>query len=211
MPHAMPPMQIRANPRSIIACARKTEGALMGIWQLIQQALLGKAAERPVAAQSPAPAVQAGKTVQTGKASQAGKARPTASGQRSQNSTKPQPQRSAQPGKPAGRQTQAMARQSHGGDTPLPSLDLVGRHYGTTKRSDSRRLEPQPLLDAATIANARSTIGNVEKNELSDEQISAIVGAAHNTLVLAGCRNRQNHHHRGVYRMAAEHRQGAAQ
>lgn len=74
MPHAMPPMQIRANPRSIIACARKTEGALMGIWQLIQQALLGKAAERPVAAQSPAPAVQAGKTVQTGKASQAGKA-----------------------------------------------------------------------------------------------------------------------------------------
>ena len=79
-----------------------------------------------------------------------------------------------------------MARQSHGGDTPLPSLDLIGRHYGTTKRSNSRRLEPQPLLDAATIANARSTIGNVEKNELSDEQISAIVGAAHNTLVLAG-------------------------
>lgn len=158
----------------------------MGIWQLIQQTLLGKAAERPVAAQSPAPAVQAGKAVQTGKASQAGKARPTAPGQRFQNSTKPQPQRSAQPGKPAGRQTQATARQSHGGDTPLPSLDLIGRHYGTTKRSNSRRLEPQPLLDAATIANARSTIGNVEKNELSDEQISAIVGAAHNTLVLAG-------------------------
>ena len=45
---------------------------------------------------------------------------------------------------------------------------------------------PQPLLPAEQIARARNIIGKIEKHELSDEQISAIAGAGHNTLVLAG-------------------------
>ena len=45
---------------------------------------------------------------------------------------------------------------------------------------------PQPMLPAEQIERARNTIGKIEKHELSDEQISAIAGAGHNTLVLAG-------------------------
>ena len=48
------------------------------------------------------------------------------------------------------------------------------------------KLTPQPLLPADRIDKARDIIGNIEKHELSDEQISAIAGAGHNTLVLAG-------------------------
>ena len=48
------------------------------------------------------------------------------------------------------------------------------------------KLTPQPLLPADRIDKARGIIGNIEKHELSDEQISAIAGAGHNTLVLAG-------------------------
>lgn len=50
------------------------------------------------------------------------------------------------------------------------------------------KLTPQPLLPADRIDKARGIIGNIEKHELSDEQISAIAGAGHNTLVLAGDR-----------------------
>ena len=45
---------------------------------------------------------------------------------------------------------------------------------------------PQPMLPAEQIERARNIIGKIEKHELSDEQISAIAGAGHNTLVLAG-------------------------
>lgn len=45
---------------------------------------------------------------------------------------------------------------------------------------------PQPLLPADQIARARNIIGKIEKHDLNDEQISAIAGAGHNTLVLAG-------------------------
>lgn len=48
------------------------------------------------------------------------------------------------------------------------------------------KLTPQPLLPADRIDKARGIIGNIEKHELSDEQISAIAGAGRNTLVLAG-------------------------
>ncbi len=42
------------------------------------------------------------------------------------------------------------------------------------------------MLPAEQIERARNIIGKIEKHELSDEQISAIAGAGHNTLVLAG-------------------------
>ena len=45
---------------------------------------------------------------------------------------------------------------------------------------------PQPLLPADQIERAQNIIGKIEKHDLSDEQISAIAGAGHNTLVLAG-------------------------
>ena len=44
----------------------------------------------------------------------------------------------------------------------------------------------EKLMPAETIAAGRRIVGDVEGHELSDEQITAIVGAAHNTLVLAG-------------------------
>lgn len=45
---------------------------------------------------------------------------------------------------------------------------------------------PQPLLPADQIERTQNIIGKIEKHDLSDEQISAIAGAGHNTLVLAG-------------------------
>ena len=44
----------------------------------------------------------------------------------------------------------------------------------------------EKLMPAETIAAGRRIVGDVEGHALSDEQITAIVGAAHNTLVLAG-------------------------
>ena len=57
-----------------------------------------------------------------------------------------------------------------------------------TQQSQSKpaKLTPQPLLPAERIDKARATIGKIEKHDLSDEQISAIAGSGHNTLVLAG-------------------------
>lgn len=45
---------------------------------------------------------------------------------------------------------------------------------------------PQPLLPADQIERMQNIIGKIEKHDLSDEQISTIAGAGHNTLVLAG-------------------------
>ena len=45
---------------------------------------------------------------------------------------------------------------------------------------------PQPLLPTDQIERMQNIIGKIEKHDLSDEQISAIAGAGHNTLVLAG-------------------------
>ena len=55
-----------------------------------------------------------------------------------------------------------------------------------TQTQQRTKLRPQPLLPAERIEQARETIGAIEKHELSDEQVSAIAGAGHNTLVLAG-------------------------
>ncbi|NMN00931.1 helicase IV [Bifidobacterium sp. DSM 109958] len=48
------------------------------------------------------------------------------------------------------------------------------------------RLKAHPPLSEARLAKARAVLGPVEGHELSDEQLSAIAGAGHNTLVLAG-------------------------
>lgn len=53
-------------------------------------------------------------------------------------------------------------------------------------QSKPAKLTPQPLLPAERIDKARAVIGKIEKHDLSDEQVSAIAGAGHNTLVLAG-------------------------
>lgn len=53
-------------------------------------------------------------------------------------------------------------------------------------QSKPAKLTPQPLLPAERIDKARAVIGKIEKHDLSDEQISAIASAGHNTLVLAG-------------------------
>ncbi len=50
----------------------------------------------------------------------------------------------------------------------------------------AQKLMPQPLLPADQIERTRNIIGKIEKHDLSDEQISAIADAGHNTLVLAG-------------------------
>lgn len=55
-----------------------------------------------------------------------------------------------------------------------------------TQTQQRTKLRPQPLLPAERIEQARETIGAIEKHELSDEQVSAIAGAGHNTLVLTG-------------------------
>ena len=184
----------------------------MGLLQLLRQALIGEAAEHPYRAaqpsvpadshdrqerterpRSPQPRSQAADR-QPGTASQAARASQTtgihqATGAvqtRRNPKTRPacssKPQHAAQSTERAG----ATTTQPRGNGTALPSLDLVGRRYGAGEQVHSHRLTPQPLLDDATIANARTAIGAIEKNELSDEQISAIAGAAHNTLVLAG-------------------------
>ncbi|KAB7790484.1 UvrD-helicase domain-containing protein [Bifidobacterium leontopitheci] len=51
---------------------------------------------------------------------------------------------------------------------------------------DTPTLQSQPQLPTNVLATARGILGKVEGHELSDEQLSAIVGAGHNTLVLAG-------------------------
>lgn len=71
----------------------------------------------------------------------------------------------------------------------------TNRSRSTTNRSraqyrsnsqSTQKLMLQPMLPAEQIERARNIIGKIEKHELSDEQISAIAGAGHNTLVLAG-------------------------
>lgn len=54
------------------------------------------------------------------------------------------------------------------------------------KTTGTRRPAPAPLLPQRDIDEARAVIGRIEHHDLSDEQISAIAGAGHNTLVLAG-------------------------
>ena len=106
----------------------------------------------------------------------------------------PQPARTATANAPTSQPTRATS------DRPTlePSIKTAGRrqpHPASKARTAPIRsavqrrpakLAPQPLLPAERIERARAAIGAIEKHELSDEQVSAIAGAGHNTLVLAG-------------------------
>ena len=94
------------------------------------------------------------------------------SAQRTQRATQPRTHATA---------TASRQPQSHDAD--------VQRGRSQKSQGSQRKpakLRPQPLLPAERIDKARAVIGKIEKHDLSDEQISAIAGAGHNTLVLAG-------------------------
>ncbi|WP_239459174.1 UvrD-helicase domain-containing protein [Bifidobacterium ruminantium] len=69
---------------------------------------------------------------------------------------------------------------------PAPSTKTRTIPTRPTAQRRPAKLTPQPLLPAERIDKARAVIGKIEKHDLSDEQVSAIAGAGHNTLVLAG-------------------------
>ena len=106
----------------------------------------------------------------------------------------PQPARAATANAPTGQPTRATS----GRPTLEPSIKTAGRRQphpaikartAPIRSAAQRRpakLAPRPLLPAERIERARAAIGAIEKHELSDEQVSAIAGAGHNTLVLAG-------------------------
>ncbi|MBW3094081.1 UvrD-helicase domain-containing protein [Bifidobacterium sp. 64T4] len=173
----------------------------MGLLQLVRRALLGEDADPEPAA----PASPSSPNPSTGN-------RPR---QASQSSSRPNTRSAARPAPRSGRSntqpgataasaranrpqaTRRTQRQSFSPQSPQSpqslkranayplSPELAALHRGRNPRS-SARLTPQPMADTATIANVRATIGPIEKNDLSDEQISAIAGADRNTLVLAG-------------------------
>ena len=106
----------------------------------------------------------------------------------------PQPARAATANAPTGQPTRATS----GRPTLEPSIKTAGRRQphpaikartAPIRSAAQRRpakLAPRPLLPAERIERARAAIGAIEKHKLSDEQVSAIAGAGHNTLVLAG-------------------------
>ena len=100
---------------------------------------------------------------------------------------------SAQPTQPPQRTTQSCARatqaRAHTAATSGQAQPYVaGIQRGQSQKPQGKpaKLHPQPLLPAERIDKARAVIGKIEKHDLSDEQVSAIAGAGHNTLVLAG-------------------------
>ena len=100
---------------------------------------------------------------------------------------------SAQPTQPPQRTTQSCARatqaRAHTAATSGQAQPYVaGIQRGQSQKPQGKpaKLHPQPLLPAERIDKARAVIGKIEKHDLSDEQVSAIAGASHNTLVLAG-------------------------
>lgn len=94
-----------------------------------------------------------------------------------QNVSKPTQQQTTQ------RKSTAQSRQTRQPTQPSQSSQLAQSHANA---QPAQKLMPQPLLPADQIERTRNIIGKIEKHDLSDEQISAIAGAGHNTLVLAG-------------------------
>lgn len=169
----------------------------MGLLQLLRRALLGEDAESTrtppasasrTASASSKPSARGGsqpyrqpgtKTGSSRSNSRSSTATPAAqTAQTTQTARRPQQRQSRSP---QTRSSQPWAR----GNTYTLSPELAALHRSGRRRG-AARLTPQPIADAATIANVRATIGKIEKNDLSDEQISAIAGADRNTLVLAG-------------------------
>ena len=88
-------------------------------------------------------------------------------------------------------QSSQLARSSYRAQTQTTARNTSvttnrSRAQSHANSQPAQKLMPQPMLPAEQIERARNIIGKIEKHELSDEQISAIAGAGHNTLVLAG-------------------------
>ena len=88
-------------------------------------------------------------------------------------------------------QSSQLARSSYRAQTQTTARNTSvttnrSRAQSHANSQSAQKLMPQPLLPADQIARARNIIGKIEKHDLNDEQISAIAGAGHNTLVLAG-------------------------
>ena len=85
--------------------------------------------------------------------------------------------------KPARRQPTAYGTRAHTARNHAAPSRAAAPSKASALRS---KPTPAPLLPQHDIDVARTIIGPIEKHDLSDEQISAIAGAGHNTLVLAG-------------------------
>lgn len=85
--------------------------------------------------------------------------------------------------KPARRQPAAYGTRAHTARNHAAPSRAAAPSKASALRS---KPTPAPLLPQHDIDAARTIIGPIEKHDLSDEQISAIAGAGHNTLVLAG-------------------------
>lgn len=106
------------------------------------------------------------------------------SAQSAQPTQPPQPpQRTTQS---CARATQARAHTAATSGQAQPYVAGIQRGQSQKPQGKPAKLHPQPPLPAERIDKARAVIGKIEKHDLSDEQISAIASAGHNTLVLAG-------------------------
>ena len=166
------------------------EGSAMGLLRMLKNMLGSDDATRPATTARPTataePASQPTQhQQQPGQHRQSQSVRPVQSTQRAQRqspkSTRtPEPSKARTPQRYAAAQPRNALRHtpsSHSAQSPIV------RHRQSQRPA---KLVPQPLLPKEQIDQARAIIGNIEKHELSDEQISAIAGAGHNTLVLAG-------------------------
>ena len=109
--------------------------------------------------------------------------------QTTQHKSTAQSRQAQQPTQPS--QSSQLARSSYRAQTQTTACNTSvttnrSRAQSHANSQPAQKLMPQPLLPADQIARARNIIGKIEKHDLSDEQISAIAGAGHNTLVLAG-------------------------
>ena len=109
--------------------------------------------------------------------------------QTTQHKSTAQSRQAQRPTQPS--QSSQLARSSYRAQTQTTARDTSvitnrSRARSHANSQPAQKLMPQPMLPAEQIERARNIIGKIEKNELSDEQISAIAGAGHNTLVLAG-------------------------
>ena len=111
-------------------------------------------------------------------------AQPTQSTQSAGPVQRPQPTQRATQSRARATQARAHTATASGQAQPY----VAGIQSGQSQKSQGKpsKLRPQPPLPAERIDKARAAIGKIEKHDLSDEQISAIAGAGHNTLVLAG-------------------------
>ena len=109
--------------------------------------------------------------------------------QTTQHKSTAQSRQAQQPTQPS--QSSQLARSSYRAQTQTTARDTSvttnrSRAQSHANSQPAQKLMPQSLLPADQIERTQNIIGKIEKHDLSDEQISAIAGAGHNTLVLAG-------------------------